>query len=78
MSSILNSKQRGYTIHHEVVNFSTAQSKFSFCKDRRFKSISQTTPTDFTVDMPSTFGKRSPSFGIGERFKNFVPKEKRK
>jgi hypothetical protein len=28
--------------------------------------------------MPSTFGRRSPSFGIGERFKGTVTKHKRK
>lgn len=78
MSTILNPKQGCYTIHHEIINFSTAQHRFSFGKQRRFPSVKPTTPTDFTVTLNSTFGRRSPSFGIGTRFKNLQLREQRK
>ena len=26
-----------HTVHHDIINFSTAQHKFSFSKDNRFK-----------------------------------------
>ena len=75
MSTILNPKQGCYTIHHDIINFSTSQQKFSFGKQRRFPSVKPTTPTDFTVTLNSTFGRRSPSFGVGERFKNLANRE---
>ena len=75
MSTILNPKQGCYTIHHDIINFSTSQQKFSFGKQWRFPSVKPTTPTDFTANLTSTFGRRSPSFGVGERFKNLANRE---
>ena len=70
MTSVYSSKQRCETVHHDVVNFSTAQSKFSFPKDRRRSLVpASITPTDFNYTLKGAFGNRSPSFGIGERFK---------
>ncbi len=69
MTSIKNTKFRCQTVHHDSVNFSTAHQKYSFSKDRRFPKISAAiTPTDFTEKLNSTFNRRSPSFGIGDRF----------
>jgi len=78
MSTIHNTREGSFTIRHDIINFSTAQSKYSFGKDQRFKTLKPNTPTDFNVQLPSTFGRRSPSFGIGERFKGLVTKHKRK
>ena len=78
MSTILNPKQRCYSIHHEVINFSSAQHRFSFSKDTRFPNSKPTTPTDFTTTLPTTFGRKSPTFGVGERFKIRIPKNERK
>jgi len=36
MSTIIAPKSGNMTIRHDVVNFSTAQSRFSFSKGRRF------------------------------------------
>ena len=70
MTSVYSDKQRCETVHHEVVNFSSAQSKFSFPKDRRRSQVpASITPTDFNYTLKSSFGNRSPSFGVGERFK---------
>jgi hypothetical protein len=76
MSTLQSSRLKAFTITHDVVNFSTAQQKYSFGKDSRFKQTVTTTPTDFNVTLPSTFDRRSPSFGIGDRFKGAVPKIK--
>ena len=69
MSTILNPKQRCYSIVHESVNFSTSKQKYSFGRERRFPSVSRPTPSEFNTELGSTFGKRSPSFGYGDRFK---------
>lgn len=56
--------------HCPVVNFSTAQHKFSFGTSRRFPLVKPTTPTDFTVKLGSTLqSRRSPTFGKGDRFR---------
>lgn len=78
MSTILNSKTHTSTLYHDAVNFSTAQQKFSFSKGRRFSLMKPNTPTDFTVNLPSAFGRRSPSFGVGNRFSTPVPRSMRK
>ena len=64
-------KQRSFSIvHHEAINFSTAQHKFSFGKGRRFPSLGLTCPTDFNTNLKSTItSNKSPTFGIGNRFK---------
>lgn len=66
-----SSKQRSFSVvHHNTLNFSTAQHKFSFGKGRRFTSLGLNTPTDFTMTLQSTIkSSRSPTFGIGNRFK---------
>ena len=51
------------------MNFSPTKQRFSFSKEQRFKSIANPALADFTHELPSTFKRRSPSFGIGERFK---------
>ena len=68
MSTVHNTKQMCETIYHDAVNFSTAQSKYSFSKDRRFAPGITGVHTDFTQNLTSTLGRRSPSFGIGDRF----------
>lgn len=64
-------KQRSFSIvHHDAINFSTAQHKFSFGKGRRFPSLGLTCPTDFNTNLNSTItSNKSPTFGIGNRFK---------
>lgn len=70
MTTVHNIKQMADTIYHEAINNSTANQKYSFPKNKRFSNISTgITPTDFTVNLNSTFGRRSPSFGFGDRFK---------
>ena len=50
MSTVHNYKQACDTITHDSVNFSTAQSRYSFQKDRRFSSLHPTlTATDFNT-----------------------------
>ena len=69
MSTTHNSKHRCLSLTHDSVNFSPSKQKYSFSKGSRFKSISGATPSDFNHHLPGTFGRRSPSFGIGDRFK---------
>lgn len=71
MSTSNNNKHKCLLVTHEMVNFSPSKAKYSFSRDQRFKSISGTTRTasEFNHNMPQTFGRRSPSFGVGERFK---------
>lgn len=72
MVSIPNTKQGGFEIRHNVVNFSTAQQRYAFSKEPRFQYFSKT-KTDFTAILGSTFSKRnSPCFGIGDRFRGFT------
>ena len=61
--------RRALSITHESLNFSPTKQKFSFSRGERFKSFSGKTPSEFTTTLGSTFGKRSPSFGVGARFK---------
>jgi hypothetical protein len=57
-------------INHDVVNLSTAQAKFSFGKGRRFSTLKPTVETEFSITLGSTMAnKKSPSFGVGDRFK---------
>lgn len=64
-------------VHHNVVNFSSAQHQFSFSKTRRFNEKHPVVTTDFKYEPRSSFTKqRSPTFGYGERFKR--PKHTRK
>lgn len=65
-------------VTHDAVNNSPTKAKYSFSKEKRFSSISGTfhTPSEFTHDLPHTLGRRSPSFGIGERFKVRIQKSK--
>lgn len=57
MSTVHNFKQGCDTVHHEVVNESTAQSKYSFTKDRRFSNLHPTlTATDFNTKVKSSLG----------------------
>lgn len=67
MSTILSTKQGGFVTLQDNVNFSTAKQKFSFGKGPRFPSVRRQ-DTDITYTLPSPFGKRAPSFGIGDRF----------
>ncbi len=67
MSTILSTKQGEVITSYENVNFSTAKQKFSFGKGPRFPSVRRQ-DTDITYTLPSAFGKRAPSFGIGDRF----------
>jgi hypothetical protein len=78
MVSFPNKKQGGFEIRHNIVNFSTAQQRFSFSKEQRFQYFAKT-KTDFTAVLGSTFSKRnSPGFGIGDRFRSFTSKANRK
>ena len=78
MSVSATSKHKCLLVTHDAVNFSPSKAKYTFSKDQRFKSISGTsrTPSEFTVNLPHTFGRRSPSFGVGERFKQRIEKGK--
>lgn len=78
MSVHNSSKHRCLLLTHDAVNFSPSKQKYSFSRDQRFKSISGTkaTPSEFTHNLPQTFGRRSPSFGIGERFKKMAKNRK--
>jgi len=65
-------KHKCLLLTHEQVNFSPTKANFSFSKDKRFKSIAGhvNEKSEFTHTLPSTFGRRSPSFGVGQRFKS--------
>ena len=65
-------KHKCLLLTHEQVNFSPTKMNFSFSKDKRFKSLAGHTleASEFTHTLPSTFGRRSPSFGVGERFRS--------
>lgn len=67
MSSIMSTKQGGIVTQYENTNFSTAKQKFSFGKGPRFPSVRKQ-DTELTYTLPSGFGNRAPSFGIGDRF----------
>ena len=71
MSTATNPKHKCLLVTHDAVNFSPSKAKYSFSRDQRFRSISGVsgTPSEFTHHLPQTFGRRSPSFGIGDRFK---------
>ena len=71
MSVSAYSRHKCLLVTHDAVNFSPAKAKYSFSRDQRFKSITGTTrtPSEFNHHLPHTFGRRSPSFGVGERFK---------
>lgn len=71
MSVILSNKQGGIVTSFEMTNFSTAKQKFSFGKGPRFPSV-QKSITDNNYDLPSCFGRRAPSFGVGDRFNQKV------
>lgn len=51
----------------EVTNSSTAKQKFSFGKGPRFPSTKKSL-TDMNYNLPETFNRRAPGFGIGDRF----------
>lgn len=68
MSTAHNSKHRCLSLTHESINFSPSKQKYSFSKGSRFKSIGGVTKVEFNHHLPSTFGKRTASFGVGERF----------
>jgi hypothetical protein len=78
MSTILMStKQGGMLTQYEVVNFSTAKQKYTFSRSPRFPSVQRGNgPKDkIQYDLVGIFdggpaGKRAPSFGIGDRFKD--------
>lgn len=70
MSTILNSKQGGFVTHFDVTNFSVSKQKFSFSKGQRFPSVKKTLNDALQYGEARTFGKRAPSFGIGDRFEN--------
>ena len=78
MSVSAYSKHKCLLVTHDAVNFSPAKAKYSFSRDQRFKSITGTTrtPSEFNHHLPHTFGRRSPSFGVGERFKTREAKGK--
>ena len=67
MSTSISNKQGGYVTNFEVTNFSTAKQKFSFGKGERFPSVRKNL-TELQYTLPSAFGKRAPSFGVGDRF----------
>ena len=56
------------TITHEALNCSPSKQKYSFAKDARFRRPSGPTPSEFNETLPDTLGRRSPGFGIGNRF----------
>ncbi len=75
MSTILSAKQGGFITQHELVNFSTAKQKFSFAKRPRFPSVQKKILIDkIQYELASQFddnpnsARRTPSFGIGDRF----------
>ena len=72
MSTTTNPKHKCLLVTHDAINFSPSKAKYSFSRDQRFKSISGTKreASEFNVNLPNTFGRRSPSFGIGDRFKS--------
>ena len=71
MSVATSNKHKCLLVTHDAINFSPSKAKYTFSKDQRFKSISgtTTTPSEFSHTLPGTFGRRSPSFGVGDRFK---------
>ena len=71
MSVSNNSKHKCLLLTQESINFSPSKMSHSFAKDKRFNSISghKYEKSEFTHTMKSTFGRRSPSFGVGDRFK---------
>lgn len=71
MSVILSNKQGGIVTSFEMTNFSTAKQKFSFGKGPRFPSVKKSI-TDMNYELPNCFGKRAPSFGVGDRFNSKV------
>ena len=68
MSSIMSSKHGGVITNSEFINFSTAKQKFSFGKGDRFPQMKRTVHDQLSYELPPTFGKRAPSFGVGNRF----------
>jgi hypothetical protein len=55
MSTVRSAKQGFDTVTHDNVNFSTAQSRFSFKRDRRFSSLHPTlTATEFSTNVKTT------------------------
>ena len=69
--AIMNSTHSRYmsqTITHEALNCSPSKQKYSFAKDARFRRPSGPTPSEFNETLPDTLGRRSPGFGIGNRF----------
>jgi hypothetical protein len=66
------SKQRSYSIvHHDIINYSTSHHKYSFGKGRRFINLKPNPATDYTVTLGSTMhSNKSPTFGVGNRFRN--------
>ena len=78
MSLSTSNKHKCLLVTHDAINFSPTKQRFSFSRDQRFKSISGTTPTpsEFTHTLPGTFGRRSPSFGVGDRFNKKVKQSK--
>ena len=67
MSTILSNKHGGFVTQFENTNFSTAKQKFSFGKGARFQSQKRS-ETELQYTLPDSFGRRAPSFGIGDRF----------
>ena len=71
MSTTNSSKHKCLLLTHDAINFSPSKMSHSFAKDKRFNSISgyKFEKSEFTHTLKPTFGKRSPSFGVGDRFK---------
>lgn len=62
MTTTVNSTRKPYSESKipaaEAINFSTSKQKYSFSRDKRFKSIAGTvaTPFEFTHSLKGTFG----------------------
>ena len=71
MATVQNSKLKIEVVYNETINNSSSIQKFSFIKDRRFREhYPGKIKTDFNTTLPGSFGKRSCSFGVGDRFNN--------
>ena len=68
MSTMHMSKLGGVVTYYENTNFSTAKQKFSFGKGNRFPRAQRPLTDLLQYELPSTFNRRAPSFGCGDRF----------
>lgn len=67
-TTIENSSLGGFVTQYETINFSTSKQKYSFGKGQRFPSVMAKANNQIGYDLPSTMNKRSPGFGVGNRF----------